>query len=236
FCWINEQEQALLQSRRRPIVLLRKRMDAAPLAAEIAPHNGRLGVMLPYTPLHHLLLRGLTALVMTSGNVTDEPIAYEDQDAVQRLAGIADCFLTHNRPIFRRCDDSVAIWAAGFPRLYRRSRGYTPEPLRLVGGCDLLAVGGEQKNTFCLVRGEDAFLSQHIGDLDEVNTYDGYRREIADFCRMFEVKPRLLAHDLHPQYLSTIYAKEYAEKQDNPLTLCPVQHHHAHLASVLAEH
>ncbi len=231
YCLVDAQEEELLTGRRRPIVLLRKRADGIQIAPSVAPGTDRLGIMLPYTPLHHLLLAQVPALVMTSGNVADEPIAYQDEDALTRLAPIVDGFLSHNRRIFRRCDDSVAVVAAGAPRLLRRSRGYVPEPLTLPWAGKLLALGGQQKNVFCLLREQQAFLSQHQGDLDEQSTFAGYRQEIADFCRMFAVQPQLLVHDLHPGYQSTAFAREFAGK----LPLVAVQHHHAHLASVLAE-
>ena len=231
YCQVNAEEEELLKSPQRPIVLLRRKQAAQELAADIAPGQQRLGVMLPYTPVHHLLLEHWPALVMTSANFSDEPIVYEDEAAPVRLQGLADAYLTHDRPIFRRADDSVAVFAAGAPRLLRRSRGYAPQPL-VMEGCarQILAVGGQEKNTFCLMRGAEAFISQHIGELDDAATYDGYRREIAYFCEMFLIKPQLIACDMHPDYLSSRYARA------SGLSLIPVQHHHAHLASVLAEH
>ena len=231
YCKLCYEEEQLLSSPRRPIVLLKRREDAPALPAALAPDSDRLGVMLPYTPLHYLLLEGWEALVMTSANFSDEPIAYEDNDALRRLSGLADVFLLHDRPIFRRADDSVAVWAAAAPRLIRRSRGYAPQPLR-ISGCNrhILALGGQEKNTFCLTRGPEAILSQHIGELSDVTTYTQYIREIEHFCAMFKVNPELAACDLHPDYLSTRYALQ------SGLPLLKVQHHHAHLASVLAEH
>ncbi|MCL1905423.1 MAG: carbamoyltransferase HypF [Clostridiales bacterium] len=231
YCELNPQEEELLTSPAHPIVLLKRKKDAPCIPSAIAPDSSRLGVMLPYTPLHHLLCLGQLALVMTSANFSDEPIAYKDPDALTRLSGLADAFLLHDRPIFRRADDSVAIWAAGSSRLIRRSRGYAPQPLRL-SGCkrQILAVGSQEKNTFCLTRGPEAILSQHIGDLDDVATYAQYRREIEHFCDMFKVRPEAVACDLHPDYLSTRYARQ------SGLPLLKVQHHHAHLASVLAEY
>ncbi len=236
YCVLNEQEETLLCSTQRPIVLLKKQPGLALLPEQLAPGNRRLGVMLPYTPLHYLLIEGFRALVMTSGNVSDEPIVYEDAELVQRLSGIADGFLTHNRAIVRRCDDSVLLWAAGGSRMLRRSRGYAPQALPFLDcGHNILACGGEQKNVFCLVRGSQAFLSAHIGDLDNPATLNCYDEQIADFCRMFDSQPDVLVHDLHPDYFSTQYAKEQA-RQSAPQTLVlGVQHHHAHLASVLAE-
>ena len=233
YCSLTPDEQALLTSPRRSILLLKRRTDGRELPETIAPGNGRLGVMLPYTPLHHLLLEGWPALVMTSGNISDEPIVYQDDEAVEKLAGLADFFLTHDRPIFRRCDDSVVVYAAGAPRLIRRSRGYAPEPRPLLDcGASILACGGQQKNTFCLTRGDKSFLSQHIGDLDNLPTLDSFRREIGYFTEMFNARPSVVAADKHPDYLATRFAREYSD--DKKLVF--VQHHHAHLASGLAEY
>lgn len=230
YCSVTEEEAALLTSQRRPIVLLRKK-EPCMLPEQLAPGNGRLGVMLPYTPLHYLLMEGHDLLVMTSGNRSDEPILYEDEHVAEGLKGIADGFLTHNRPIFRRCDDSVMFCAAGAPRFIRRARGFAPQPVPLQdGGVPVLAVGGEQKNTFCLTRGEEAFLSQHIGDLENEPTLQSFTREITYFEKMFQSTPHLLAYDMHPEYLSTKYALKSSTRG------VAVQHHHAHLASVLAEH
>ena len=168
-CHVSADEAELLSSPRRPIVLLRKR-DDCPIAKAVAPRNRDLGIMLPYTPVHHLLLRqAARPLVMTSGNLTEEPIACEDDDAVGRLAGIADYFLTHDRPIHVRCDDSVTRVVFGRELVLRRSRGYAPLPIRLStpGAAPILACGGHLKNTFCLTRGKYAFLSHHIGDLED---------------------------------------------------------------------
>ncbi|MCL2817546.1 MAG: carbamoyltransferase HypF [Clostridiales bacterium] len=232
FCLVSGEEEKLFSSWRAPIVLLRADPQGRAVAAQVAPGNSRLGVMLPYTPLHHLLMQGQEALVMTSGNVSDEPIAHEDGDAFARLAAIADCFLWHDRPIFRRCDDSVLVCAAGRPRLLRRGRGYAPEPLPFYSSDnDILACGGQQKNTFCLVKNGQAFLSQHIGDLHNTPTLESYAAEIGHFENMFDIKPALAAHDLHPGYLSA----QYALSLPPGVVKTGVQHHHAHLASVLAE-
>lgn len=232
YCLLQDAEEALVRSQRSPIVLLRKR-SVASLAPSLAPGNGRLGVMLPYTPLHVLLLAGMGALVMTSGNLSDEPIVFQDEEVVERLSSIADGFLTHNRPIFRRCDDSLLVYAAGAGRLLRRSRGYAPEPLALPDcGNTILACGAEQKNCFCLTRGEQAFLSQHIGDMHNLATLDSFKQEIEYFQKMFQIQPKVLAYDLHPDYLASRYALERKDVQRK----IPVQHHHAHFASVLAEH
>jgi hydrogenase maturation protein HypF len=188
--------------------------------------------MLPYTPLHHLLLQDFKALVMTSANLSDEPIAFEDDDARQRLAAIADAFLSHNRRIHTRTDDSIARVMAGRPLLLRRSRGFVPRGVALPGeSCAVLAVGAELKNTICLTRGDRAFLSQHIGDLKNLEVYDSFRNTIDHLRRLLEVEPQRVAHDLHPDYYSTRYALE-----ESGLPAIAVQHHHAHLASCLAEH
>ena len=190
--------------------------------------------MLPYTPLHHLLLADAgTTLVMTSGNVSDEPIAYEDADALERLEGIADVFLLHDRPIHMRTDDSVVRVAAGRPLMVRRSRGHVPASLPLGAGGDrpLLACGAELKSTFCVARDGRAWVSHHIGDLQNEATLRSFTEGIEHFQRLFDVHPEVVAHDLHPDYLSTAYALER-----EGVELIGVQHHHAHLAACLAEH
>jgi hydrogenase maturation protein HypF len=231
---VSAAERELLTSVRRPIVLLRKKTSSG-LADEVAPGNPFLGVMLPYTPLHHLLLRavGDVPLVMTSGNRSDEPIAYEDADAVTRLAGIADLFLAHDRPIHVRCDDSVTRVVAGQELPLRRSRGYAPQPAALPLECrvPILAVGGQLKGTFALGRGRHAFLSHHLGDLDHYDAYRAFVRDIGLYEELFGVKPAVIAHDLHPDYASTRYARQRATGE----TLVAVQHHHAHLASCMAD-
>jgi hydrogenase maturation protein HypF len=240
-CVVGEAEAELLLSRRRPIVLLARRPEAA-VATAVAPGQHTLGVMLPYTPLHHLLLEAFAAargpghppaLVMTSGNLSDEPIAYHDDDARARLGLIADGMLSHNRPIHLRCDDSLARIVANGPQLLRRSRGYAPEPIRLAFAAPLpiLACGGHLKNTFCMLKGSQAFVSQHIGDLENLETLQSFREGCAHFARLFEIAPQAVAYDLHPDYLAT--------KEAMALQLAHrlgVQHHHAHIASVLAEH
>jgi hydrogenase maturation protein HypF len=225
---VGPEEAALLESRERPIVLLRRRAGA-PLAAAVAPGSPWVGVVLPYTPLHHLLLADFgAALVMTSGNRSDEPIAYEDDEAQERLAGIADAFLGHDRPIHRRCEDSVVCTA--FP--VRRSRGFAPGALRLVPEArrPILAVGAELKSTFCLARGSDAFLSPHLGDLDSELAYRAFLTDVELYLAMLDVGAETIAHDLHPEYLSTKWALEQDAR------LVGVQHHHAHAAACLAEH
>ena len=242
-CAIDQASAALLTSRRRPIVLLPRlpglgagSVAGAGVAAAVAPGARQLGVMLPYTPLHHLLLRELgRPMVLTSGNVSDEPIAYDDADALARLAGIADGFLTHDRPIHTRTDDSVVRVFGGREMIIRRSRGYAPEPVRLRAPLlrPVLGCGAELKNTFCLGSGDRAFVSQHIGDLENYQTFRSFTEGIAHFRRLFDVTPQLVAHDLHPEYLSTKYALEYRDAED--VELVAVQHHHAHIASCLAD-
>ena len=241
YCQVSEGEAQLLESPARPIVLLRCRPDS-PVAREVAPGNDYTGVMLPYTPLHYLLLEGtgqngadpLPALVMTSGNLSEEPIATGNQEALERLGALADYFLIHNRDIYVRCDDSVTRLFRGREAVIRRSRGYAPFPVRLnLELEEVLACGGELKNTFCLTKGSYAFLSQHIGDMENYETYESYRSAIEQFRRLFRVEPRVVAHDLHPDYLATRYALELAEAES--LHKVGVQHHHAHVVSCMAE-
>jgi hydrogenase maturation protein HypF len=226
-------EEALLVARERPIVLAPRRPGAR-VAAAVAPRSTELGVMLPYSPLHHLLLADLgLSLVLTSGNVSDEPIAYSDGDALDRLPPIADGFLVHDRPIETRTDDSVVRAAGGRPLMLRRSRGYVPASIRLSAPArrPLLAVGAELKNTFCVAKGERAWVGHHIGDLHNYETLRSFAEGIAHFERLFAVTPEVVAHDLHPEYLSTKAALERDGVQH-----VGVQHHHAHLAACLAEH
>ncbi|RDI75852.1 hypF: carbamoyltransferase HypF [Gaiella occulta] len=218
----------LLRSRERPIVLLPRRPHAA-IAESVAPGVPELGVMLPYTPLHHLLIADVgRPLVMTSGNRSDEPIAVADDEARERLAGIADAFLAHDRPIHRRCEDSVVRVA--FP--IRRSRGYTPSalPLPVATARPLIAVGAELKSTFCVARGADAFMSPHLGDLDSELAYRAFLTDLDLYTSMLGVVPERIAHDLHPEYLSTKWAL------DQDLETVGIQHHHAHAAACLGEH
>jgi len=239
-CRVTDDEAHLLQSHRRPIVLL-DALAGAPVAPAIAPGYATLGIMLPYTPLHHLLLRAfaaaapvtLPALVMTSGNLSDEPIAYRDDTAAAQLAPIADGVLTHNRDIHIRCDDSVARIVAGGVQLLRRSRGYAPEPITLALRFPqpTLAVGGHLKNTFCLAKGHHVFVSHHIGDLENLETLTSFREGVRHYARLFDCAAEVVAYDLHPEYLTT----REALASDVPLKI-GVQHHHAHIASVLAEH
>jgi hydrogenase maturation protein HypF len=254
-------ERELIAGRERPIVIGRRRdrgEAAGPVAASVAPRSADLGVMLPYSPLHHLLLSDLGAaaeagasLVMTSGNVSDEPIAYEDGDALERLAGIADLFLLHDRPIQTRTDDSVvrALGPAaaagrdaggaagqpgtGGPLLMRRSRGYVPAslPLPIDAPSQILACGAELKNTFCLAKGGRAWVGHHVGDLENFETLRSFSEGIEHFQELFAITPEVIAHDLHPEYLSTKYALERRGVRH-----LGVQHHHAHMAACLGEH
>ncbi|HEY1318665.1 MAG TPA: carbamoyltransferase HypF, partial [Streptosporangiaceae bacterium] len=226
----------LLTSAARPIVLLPRRERAEPGAAvapATAPGNRQLGIMLPYTPLHHLLLAAVgRPIVLTSGNVSDEPIAYRDDEARETLKDIADAFLTHDRAIHVRTDDSVARTFRGRPMLVRRSRGYVPEPVTTTTSFPrpVLACGAELKNTFCLARGRHAFVSHHIGDLENAETLRSFTEGIEHFRRLFDIDPQVVAYDLHPEYLSTKYALELED-----VHLEGVQHHHAHIASCLAD-
>jgi hydrogenase maturation protein HypF len=231
-CEVDDTGQWMLASARRPVVLLPRRAGA-PVADAVAPGNRQLGVMLPYTPLHHLLLAKVgRPIVLTSGNVSDEPIAYTDDDALARLGGIADAFLTHDRAIHIRTDDSVVRPLRGRETLLRRSRGYAPEPLALATRLPrpVLATGAELKNTFCLAVENRAFVSHHIGDLENFETLRSFTEGIGHFRRLFDTEPEVVAHDLHPEYLSTKYALEL-----DGVDLVGVQHHHAHIASCLAD-
>ena len=230
-CDFNEEEEKLLLNVQRPIVILRRKENSAIVHA-VAPCQDTLGVMLPYTPLHHLLLNGpLKALVMTSGNVSDEPIAYKNEEAYERLSKIADYFLFHNREIHMRCDDSVTRIIEGKPHILRRSRGYVPFPIKLPYPLEMiLACGGELKNTFCLTRGQYAFMSHHIGDLENLETLNSFEEGIEHFKGLFYIEPRAVAYDLHPDYLSTQYALSIPD-----IPRIGVQHHHAHIVSVMAE-
>jgi hydrogenase maturation protein HypF len=226
-------EEVLLLGVARPIVLALRRPDAR-VAASVAPGAPELGVMLPYSPLHHLLLSDVgEPLVLTSGNVSDEPIAYDDEDALTRLARIADLFLLHDRLIATRTDDSVVRICGGRALFLRRSRGYVPAsvPLPLDPGAHLLACGAELKNTFAVAKGGRAWIGHHIGDLKNYETLRSFVVGIEHFQRLFAVDPEIVVHDLHPEYLSTKHAMEL-----EGVRLVGVQHHHAHLAACLAEH
>lgn len=242
-CKVSEKEKELLESPERPIVLLSVKDDTRLPLDLLAPDNRTLGVMLPYTPLHSLMFQdGLELLVMTSGNRSGEPIFYKDEEALEGLKGIADYILTGSRPIYIRTDDSVARVFRGKETLIRRSRGYVPFPVDLsavlqlknedccsLNDFNILACGGELKNTFCLVKGHKAFLSHHIGDLENMETLQSFEEGIQHFQRMFSVRPTVAAYDMHAGYLSTQYASALQD-----VMKVPVQHHHAHIASCMA--
>ena len=230
-CLVSEEEEKLLNSFRRPIVLLRKRAPGLEHLSE----NGFVGVMLPYTPLHYLLFgEDLDMLVMTSANLSDTPILYRNDETLEKLSGIADGFLLHDRDIQTRCDDSLCCCLDGGEYFLRRSRGYVPFPVSTHEDLGMaLSCGAEQKASFCLGKGHYAFPSQHIGDLKNIETYENYTRQIRHFERLFDVRPTLLACDLHPDYLSTSYAVERSGEEGIPLVR--VQHHHAHLAACMAD-
>ncbi len=231
FAHYSPAEAELLSSRQRPIVLLERKTPPV-LAYQVAPRNRYLGVMLPYTPLHYLLLdEDFLALVMTSGNISQEPICIDNHEAFVRLAGIADYFLVHDRDIYLRCDDSVVQCSGTTARFLRRSRGYVPVPVFLSRKvAPVLACGAELKNTVCLTRNDRAFLSQHIGDLENLEAENHFRKTIEHLQRILDIRPECLACDMHPDYLSTAYALEH-----NDLPVIRVQHHHAHIAACLAE-
>jgi len=228
---VEEADEPLLTSHQRPIVLLEKR-EFHPISEQVAPRNRTFGAMLPYTPLHYLLLHcGFTALVMTSGNMSEEPIAIDNDDAFLRLSGIADYFLIHDRDIYLRSDDSIVRRSDGVTRFIRRSRGYVPTPVFLKQDMGrILACGAELKNTICLTRENKAFLSQHIGDLENLEAYDFFCSTIEHMKRILHIEPEILAHDGHPDYLSTRYALE-----QQGIEKVQVQHHHAHIVSCMAE-
>jgi hydrogenase maturation protein HypF len=232
---VNAIETQLLCSPQRPVVLLKKRRSNG-LSPQVAPRNRFLGIMLPYTPLHHLLMEGpYKALVMTSGNISEEPINIRNEEAVTNLNGVADAFLVHDREIHLRTDDSVTRVVGEIPRQIRRSRGYVPRPVflseDLAEMAPVIAVGAEVKNTICLTKENRAFLSQHIGDMENLETYDFFLQTIDHLKRILEIRPAVLARDLHPDYLSSGYAREQTD-----LPIIEVQHHHAHIVSCLAEH
>jgi hydrogenase maturation protein HypF len=232
---VSNAEAELLTGPARPIVLLRRRPDAR-VSPLVAPGNGYLGLMLPYSPLHYLLLDGLAQpLVMTSGNLSDEPICKDNEEARARLAGLADAFLFHNREIHIHCDDSVMRVLDGALLPIRRSRGYAPFPVRLLRPAPMLvAAGGELKATFCITRDQNAYLSQHIGDMENLETLRAYERAVDHFVRLFRLRPEAVVCDLHPGYLTTQWAESFAASHGLPLF--KVQHHHAHIAACLAEH
>lgn len=231
YCFVSDEEKKLLLSQRRPIVLLKKKGEK--LAKGVADRLDNLGVMLPYAPLHYLLMEEIDfPIVMTSGNVSEEPLCKNNEEALEKLKGIADVFLLNNRDIVNRIDDSVTIFNAGAERVIRRARGYAPQPILLKKNAkvNVLAVGGFYKNTFCLTQGHYAFISHHIGDLDNEKTFEYYVEQIERYKRLFRVNPEVIAHDMHKGYLST----QYALSCDLPRV--EVQHHHAHIASCMAEY
>jgi hydrogenase maturation protein HypF len=230
YCLMREGERELLKSRAAPIVLLDLR-EPSPFPYAVAPGLKRIGVMLPNTPMHHQLFEGpLECLVMTSGNFTEEPIEIGNGQAQARLAPLVDRFLLHDRDIFMRADDSVTRWYDGAPRIIRRARGYAPEPMDLRRDMDdVLGVGAELKNTFCLTKGRYAILSQHIGDFENLETQRFFEETLGNLSSVYRANPELIAHDLHPNYLSTHWAMRQAQPKIG------VQHHHAHIASCMAE-
>jgi hydrogenase maturation protein HypF len=234
-CLVSEAEEKLLSSSQSPIVLLPWKSDSK-VCQSVAPNLKYLGVMLPYTPMHHLLLResGLP-LVMTSGNISEEPICKDNDEAVRRLSGIADYFLVHNRDIYARYDDSVTVVEGDDVQLTRRARGYAPFPVHLTFKAkQVLGCGAEEKNTFCLTKDNYAFISQHIGDMENIETMEHFENTLALYKKLFRIEPEIIAYDLHPEYLSTKYALEQGS-QSNRLKLVPVQHHHAHIVSCMAD-
>ncbi|MCJ7660545.1 MAG: carbamoyltransferase HypF [Anaerolineales bacterium] len=237
YCQVSPEERVLLESHQRPIVLLWNREEKPPvIASSVAPHQYTLGVMLPYTPLHYLLFpeSDSVPLVMTSGNFSEEPIATANDDAIHRLTPLADAFLLNDRDIHIRTDDSVVRIFQSTDLPIRRSRGYAPYPVHLPFSVrNILAVGGELKNTFCLTREKHAFLSHHIGDMENLETLQSFELGIKHFYTLFRVQPEILAYDEHPNYLATRYALERAK--NDSLAAVGVQHHHAHIAACMAE-
>ena len=234
-CYISEREERLLTSPQSPVVLMRWRPEST-ICQLVAPNLKYLGAMLPYTPLHHILLReaGLP-LVMTSGNISEEPIAKDNDEAIRRLSGIADYFLVHNRDIYARYDDSVTVVERDDVQLTRRARGYAPYPIHLTFKArQVLGCGAEMKNNFCLTKDNYAFVSQHIGDLENLETLEHFENTLSLYKKLFRIEPEVIAYDLHPEYLSTKYALELAS-QFNDIKLVPVQHHHAHIVSCMAD-
>ncbi|MFO0794220.1 MAG: carbamoyltransferase HypF [Candidatus Brocadiaceae bacterium] len=255
-CVVSEEERILLEGRVRPILILEKTFPNL-ISEAVAPHNKNFGVLLPYTPLHYLLFSSsgvqFTALVMTSGNVSDEPIVTSNQEAIEKLSSLADYVLFHDRDIFMRVDDSIVriVKPTGVStfnakiqnpkskiQTFRRARGFVPKTIDIGEEMkDILACGAELKNTFCLTRGTKAILSQYIGDLENYETLEFLKETLKNLKKVFRVTPEIIAHDLHPDYLSTRFALEYADEMDIPTTnIVPVQHHHAHMVSCMAEH
>ncbi|MDH5174652.1 MAG: carbamoyltransferase HypF, partial [Elusimicrobiota bacterium] len=237
-CVVSRVEEELLSHWQKPIILLKKREDSK-ISGLVAPNNDSLGVMLPYTPLHYLLFLSFSsspsALVMTSANLSDQPIEISNQEAIDNLSHIADYFLIHNRDIHNRCDDSIVQIFSQEPVIIRRARGYVPSPLELDSRvASILACGAELKNTFCLTKENYAFVSQYIGDLKDHKTLKYYEQMLRKFKKLFDITPEIVAHDLHPDYLSTQYALDIARRRPEIMRV-PVQHHHAHIVSCLAE-
>ena len=235
-CALTHEEEALLATSARPIVIARKQPESQ-IAQAVAPGIPWLGVFLPYAPLQHLLFASgkVSALVMTSANLSEEPIAIDNSEAIKRLCGIANAFLMHNREILQRCDDSVAAIVDGAPQLLRRARGYVPLGIPIsIDAPPLLAVGGHLKNAFAIARGNFAYQSQHLGDLENLTGLQFFEESLAHLMHTFEIEPQAVAHDLHPGYLSTSWARKWAT--DRNLPLVAVQHHHAHIAACMAEH
>jgi hydrogenase maturation protein HypF len=232
-CYVSPEEAVLLTSPQSPIVLMKWRKESC-VSPEVAPDLQFLGVMLPYTPLHHILLRDTSLpLVMTSGNLSEEPIARDNDEALRRLSGIADYFLIHNRDIYSRYDDSVAMIERGTSQLVRRARSYAPYPIRLpFEAKQVLGCGAEEKNTFCLTKDSYAFLSQHIGDMENIETLEHFDSTISLYKKLFRIEPEIIAHDFHPDYLATKYARELS---GSGVKLVSVQHHHAHIVSCMAD-
>jgi hydrogenase maturation protein HypF len=246
YCEVSPEEEHLLRSPRSPIVLLKRRFSLSPLlpfsciSDSVAPNNRYLGFMLPYTPLHYLLFQNAPqVLVMTSGNLSKEPIAWDNEEALERLKGVADYFLIHNRDIQTPCDDSVTrvFSPTGREMILRRSRGYVPFPLKspLRAARPILACGGQFNNTFALMRDDEIQVSHHIGDLENLEALRALEEGITHYQNLFETPPSAIACDLHPEYLSTKYAYECAASAQPALRLFPVQHHHAHITSCMAD-
>lgn len=239
YCYVNEKEEEILTGIKKPIVILNKILKPSEkkddfskftISENIAPNQNTIGVMLPYTPIHELLFsEELEALIMTSANISGLPLEYKNDQAIHHLSNIADYFLLHNRDIFIPLDDSVVKIIDNKEKVIRRARGYVPEPINLNSNYNILACGSNMKNTFCINKENLAFLSQHNGDLENIQTYELYKRNIEHFKEIFTFNPSYLACDMHPEYMSTKYAHE------NNLPIINVQHHHAHIASVMAE-
>lgn len=230
-CFLNEAERAEISGYRRPVVIVARRPGSS-LSPLVSPDSPDVGAFLPYTPLHHLLLAEISPLIMSSGNLADDPIAKTEEELKGLLGSVADAALVHNREIVRRCDDSVLRLTGEGPLLIRRSRGYVPDAMDLpVGGPPTLGCGGELKNAFCVTRGAQGFVSQHIGDLTDLRAYEFFAEATADLIELLEIEPEIVAHDLHPDFLSTRYAEKSGIRPR-----VAVQHHHAHIAAVMAEH